>query len=136
MPPFKIQLTVVHTLFSFFYISICTLRIYDAYNVRYLYFRRAQNTALNVLQCLQSNYSQNPLFFWKEHGYMVAIILFSINSLHSLSGCLRVLIPLESMFSVTGLICNSRRSRLSPDKLHKICFLHDNIDFIVGTDNE
>jgi len=37
---------------------------------------------------------------------------------------------LESMFSVTGLICKSRRSGLPPDKLHKICFLHDNFDFI------
>ena len=82
---------------------------------------------------LQSKYSQNPLLFWKEHGSSYPIL----NQLASLLiGMSAGSVPVESMISVTGLICNSRRSRLSPDKLHKICFLHDTIDFTVDTDNE
>lgn len=38
-------------------------------------------------------------------------------------------VPVESMFSITGLIVNSRRSRLNAEKLHKICFIHDNHKF-------
>ena len=82
---------------------------------------------------LQSKYLQNPLLFWKKHGSSYAIL----NQLASLFlGISAGSVPLESMFSVTWLICNGRRSRLSHDKLHKICFLHDNFDFIVDTDSD
>jgi len=37
------------------------------------------------------------------------------------------------MFSVTGLILNSRRSQLSPSKLHKLTFLHDNVQRVLET---
>jgi len=35
-------------------------------------------------------------------------------------------VPVECMFSVAGLIANSKRSSLTADKLHRICFIHDN----------
>jgi len=41
-------------------------------------------------------------------------------------------VPVESMFSITGLICNSRRSSLSPCKLHRVSFIHDNIGLIMN----
>jgi len=64
--------------------------------------------------------SQNPLLVWKENGSSYAIL----SQLASLFlGMSASSVPVESMFFVTGLICNS--------KLHKICFLHDNFDFIV-----
>jgi len=63
---------------------------------------------------------------------MAAAMLFSCSQLVSLFlGMSAGSVPVKSMFSVTGLICSSRRSRLSHDTLHKICFLHDNFDFIV-----
>jgi len=34
--------------------------------------------------------------------------------------------PAECLFPTTGLIANSKRSSLSADRLHKICFVHDN----------
>ena len=43
-------------------------------------------------------------------------------------------IPVESMFSITGLICNSRRSSLAPEKLHRVSFVHDNIKLITETE--
>lgn len=39
-------------------------------------------------------------------------------------------VPVESMFSITGLTANGKRSRLSSDKLHRIVFIHDNYDFV------
>jgi len=77
---------------------------------------------------LLSKYSQNPLLFWKENGSSYAIL----SQLASLFlGMSAGSVPVESIFSVTELICNSRRCSLSPDKLYKICFLHDNFDLIV-----
>ena len=35
-------------------------------------------------------------------------------------------VPVECLFSTTGLIANSKRSSLSADHLHKITFIHDN----------
>jgi len=35
-------------------------------------------------------------------------------------------VPVECLFSTTGLIANSKRSSLSADRLHKITFIHDN----------
>jgi len=36
----------------------------------------------------------------------------------------------KSLFSTTGLVCNIRRSSLSPATLHKLIFLRDNLDFV------
>ena len=68
----------------------------------------------------QSMYSQNPLLFWGDHGN-------NFPTLQVLAGLMAV----ESLFSVTGLICNSRRSSLPPATLHKLTLLHDNLDFII-----
>jgi len=35
-------------------------------------------------------------------------------------------VPVESMFSTTGLIANSRRSSISAERLNRISFIHDN----------
>ena len=37
---------------------------------------------------------------------------------------------MESLFSTTGLVLNSRRSSLKPDKLNKTVFVHDNFQLI------
>ena len=39
-------------------------------------------------------------------------------------------VPVESMFSTASLVANSKRSSLSADKLHRICFIHDNFKFV------
>jgi len=77
--------------------------------------------------------SQNPLLFWKENGSSY-VILSQLTSLFL--GMSAGSVPVESIFSVTGLIFYSSRLGLSPDKLHKICFLHDNFDFIVENEND
>jgi len=40
-------------------------------------------------------------------------------------------VPVEKLFSVTGLILNSKRSQLSPSELHKLTFLHDNMQKVL-----
>jgi len=75
----------------------------------------------------QSIYSQNPLLFWRDHGN-------NFPTLQVLAGLFLGMsagsVAVESLFSVTGLIRNSRQSSLSPATLHKLTFLHDNLDFI------
>jgi len=39
-------------------------------------------------------------------------------------------VPVESMFSTTGLIMNGRRSRLAPSKLNYLSFIHDNYKYL------
>ena len=34
-------------------------------------------------------------------------------------------VPVEQMFSTTGIIMNSKRCMLSDDKLHRMSFIHD-----------
>jgi len=76
----------------------------------------------------QSMYSQNPLLFWRDHGnnFPTLQVLAGL-----FLGMLAGSVAVESLFSVTGLICNGRRSSLSPATLHKLTFLHDNLDFII-----
>ena len=40
-------------------------------------------------------------------------------------------VPVEQMFSTTGIIMNSKRCILSEDKLHRISFIHDNIKLLI-----
>jgi len=77
---------------------------------------------------LHALYSQNPLLFWKDNGASYPLLKqLAIFFLGMSAGSVSV----ESMFSITGLILNSRRSSLDPSKLHKICFLHDNLKFVI-----
>jgi len=73
--------------------------------------------------------SANPLLFWEDN----AVNYLMLQQLAAL--CLGMSVgsvPVECLFSVTGLICNSRRSSICPSKLNKISFLHDNLDYILS----
>ena len=72
-----------------------------------------------VESCLTTSVIQScnrsiPRIPFSSGRFITAVILFSINLLRYSSGCRRVL-------------C------LSPDKLHKICFLHDNLQFVLDS---
>jgi hypothetical protein len=41
-------------------------------------------------------------------------------------------VPVECMFSTTGLVTNSKRSSLSAEKLHRITFIHDNFNLLAN----
>ena len=82
----------------------------------------------NPLQ--KEKYSENPLEFWRDNckNYPLLAKLASV-SLGMSAGS----VPVEKMFSVTGLILNSKRSQWSPSKLHKLIFLHDNVQKVLQT---
>jgi len=64
----------------------------------------------------------STLFYWKRHcevytklSALVNVFLTSASS-----------VPVESMFSVAGLVKNSRRSSIAPHRQNRLCFVHDN----------
>jgi len=72
-------------------------------------------------------YSENALLFWRDCAERLPILsrLASVYLGTSASS-----VPVESLFSITGLLLNSRRSSLNPSKVNKLVFLHDNFDLI------
>jgi len=74
-----------------------------------------------------SCYSDDALSFWKDNQCRFPI-LSQIAALYLVTSASSV--PVESLFSTTGLVLNSRRSSLKPDKLNKTVFMHDNFQLI------
>jgi len=74
-----------------------------------------------------SKYQDNALLFWKEHEKMFPM-LSQLAAIYL--GISASSVPVECLFSTAGLILNSKRSSLTPDKLNKIVFLHDNFKLI------
>jgi hypothetical protein len=67
------------------------------------------------------------LNFWKDHA----------RTLPRLSSIARVFlaihagsVPVKCLFSTTGLILNSKRCSLSPDKVNMVTFIYDNYDYL------
>ena len=69
----------------------------------------------------------NVLEFWKLKSHIFPF-LGQLAEIHLSSSSTSV--PVECMFSITGLISNSRRSSLGVEKLHRITLIHDNFKFI------
>lgn len=63
------------------------------------------------------------LLFWRNHADEFELLLPAARYYLSLSASS---VPVEAMFSITGLILNSKRAALSPAKLNCIAFIHDN----------
>ena len=83
--------------------------------------------AVDIAHYLTSQLASNSVLeFWRQntalhpHISQLAHIHLSASSSY---------IPVKSMFSITGFIVNSRRSRLKTDKQHKISYVHDNHKF-------
>ena len=65
----------------------------------------------------------SPLMFWKRNEIVFPhlSLLARVFLTPSASS-----VPVESLFSITGLIKNTRRSSLAPYRLNKLTFVHDN----------
>lgn len=70
---------------------------------------------------------QNALLFWKTHCDQYPSLAALAREHLSVPA---TSVPVEAMFSTTGLILNSKRSSLSPANMNMILFIHDNIDAI------
>ncbi len=78
---------------------------------------------------VEEKYEDEPLEFWRIH----CAAFPRISKLAEMYlGMASASVAVESMFSVTGLIANHRRSSLSPHKLNRIVFIHDNFEVIKG----
>lgn len=67
------------------------------------------------------------LSFWRDHASTLprlSCIARVFLAIHAGS------VPVECLFSTTGLILNSKRCSLSPDKVNMITFIHDNYDYL------
>ena len=69
----------------------------------------------------------DPLEFWQQHSATFPVLSQLANLYLAMSAAS---VPVESMFSNTGLILNSKRCMLAPDKLNKISFVHDNYNYL------
>jgi len=93
-------------------------------------FKIEAESYLSITLCEENQcmYSQNPLLFWRDLGN-------NFRTLQVLAGLFLGMsagsVAVDSLFSVTGLICNGQRSSLSSATLQKLTFLHDSLDFII-----
>jgi len=74
-----------------------------------------------------SCYSDDALSFRKDNQSRFPI-LSQMAALRPVTRASSV--PVKSLFPTTGLVLNSRRSSLKPDKLNKTVFMHDNFQLI------
>lgn len=71
-------------------------------------------------------FEDDPLAFWQHYENSfpllskVAQVYLGISSSS---------VPVECMFSTTGLIANAKRSSIGPEKLNRVLFVHDNFEF-------
>jgi hypothetical protein len=89
-------------------------------------FRFRQKTAACLAPiALTDDENMSAVLFWKRHcdAYPFLSEIAKIYLTLSSSS-----VPVDSMFSVTGLIKNSRRSSIAPHRLNRLRFVHDNYD--------
>lgn len=72
---------------------------------------------------LTDDEKSSPLIFWKNHAVVYPHLAMLARVY--LTPCASS-VPVEGLFSVTGLIKNGRRSSIAPYRLNKLCFVHDN----------
>jgi len=65
----------------------------------------------------------SAVFYWKRHSEAYPHLSQIAKVYLTLSASS---VPVESMFSLAGLVKNSRRSSVAPHSLNRLCFVHDN----------
>jgi hypothetical protein len=90
------------------------------------------NVAVEVTNYLTSRNSEidddEILDFWSKQTAQYPI-LSQVAELYLAMSASSV--PVESMFSTTGLICNNKRCMIGEDKVHRVSFIHDNFKLFV-----
>lgn len=82
----------------------------------------------NYLTMRSSHVIGDVLDFWNQNQFVYPLLSQLAQLYLSMSASS---VPVESMFSTSGLIVNGKRSMLGPDKLHRISFIHDNSKFLL-----
>ncbi len=73
-----------------------------------------------------AEFEDNPLGFWEHHEKTFPILAKVAQVYLGMSSSS---VPVECMFSTTGLISNGKRSAIGPDKMNRVLFIHDNFSF-------
>jgi len=78
-----------------------------------------------ALTILTQEEKLSALFYWKRHCEVYPKLSALANFFLTLSASS---VPVKSrpMFSIAGLVKNSRRSSIAPRRLNRLCFVHDN----------
>ena len=67
------------------------------------------------------------LAFWQQHERQFPILS---KMAQVYLNCSAASVAVESLFSCTGFVLNSKRSSLQPEKLNIISFIHDNFKYV------
>jgi len=89
--------------------------------------REVASYLLKTQMASQYSAKNAALSFWQKHAddfQKLAAMACEFLAVNAGS------VPVECLFSMTGLVLNSKRSCLSPYKLNMITFLHDNYSYV------
>lgn len=81
-----------------------------------------------TMRCAGAVYD-DTLNFWQRHASTFPTLSQLAKLYLAMSSAS---VPVESMFSTTGLILNGKRCMLGAEKLNKISFVHDNQKYLLG----
>jgi len=101
----------------------CTVRTTVAACPKWTSFTAGDNSISGTAVTVSDEEKLLPLMFWKrnENVHPHLSLLARVFLTPSASS-----VPVESLFSVTGITKNSRRSSLALYRLNKLTFIHDN----------
>lgn len=83
----------------------------------------------NYMTMRSGSSEAEPLAFWQQHSQQFPMLSQLAKLYLSMSSAS---VPVEAMFSTTGLILNGKRCMLGPDKLNRISFIHDNYAYLLN----
>ena len=71
---------------------------------------------------------EDVLDFWRHNASLgIYPVLCQLAEVHLSASASSV--PVECLLNTTGLVANSKRCSLSAERLHCICFIHNNFKF-------
>jgi len=78
---------------------------------------------------IPTEFEDDSLGFWKYHEKSFPILSKLAQVYFTMSSSS---VPIECMFSTTGLISNGKRSSIALEKLNRVLFVHDNFSLITN----
>jgi len=83
----------------------------------------------NLSLRVPGEFEDDPLRFWEKHQSSFPILNVVSRVYLGMSA---TSVPVECMFSTTGIISNGKRSSIGPAKLNRLLFIHDNFAFVTS----
>ena len=77
----------------------------------------------SYLRCVPGDADDDPLVFWRQDHYSSLRPAAKKHLTRSAAS-----VPVENLFSVTGILLNGKRSSLAPHRANWLTFIHDNYE--------